>query len=108
MQKVLVQMNIQLTEVLSDGMGLSGELIIRDIVTGERNPKALARHRHSRVKASTEDIIQALTGNWREEHPAGQLWVADRRSRLPGGDLGARGKQHIGQHDVHAAGHTPA
>ena len=68
MQKALVQMNIQLTEVLSDVMGLTGELIIRDIVAGERDPKALARHRHSRVKASTEEIIKALTGNWREEH----------------------------------------
>jgi transposase len=68
MQKSLVQMNIQLTEVLSDVMGLTGELIIRDIVAGERDPKTLARHRHSRVKASTEDIIKALTGNWREEH----------------------------------------
>jgi transposase len=68
MQKALVQMNIQLTEVLSDVMGLTGGLIIRDIVAGERDPKALARHRHSRVKASTEDIIKALTGNWREEH----------------------------------------
>ena len=64
MQKALVQMNIQLTEVLSDVMGLTGELIIRDIVAGERDPKALARHRHSRVKASTEDIIKALTGNF--------------------------------------------
>jgi transposase len=68
MQKALVQMNIQLTEVLSDVMGLTGGLIIRSIVAGERDPKALARHRHSRVKASEEEIIKALTGNWREEH----------------------------------------
>lgn len=68
MQKALVQMNIQLTEVLSDVMGRTGELIIRNIVAGERDPKALARHRDSRVKASKEDIIKALTGNWREEH----------------------------------------
>ena len=68
MQKALVQMNIQLTEVLTDVMGLSGQLIIRDIVAGERDPRALARHRHSRVKASAEEITKALTGNWREEH----------------------------------------
>jgi transposase len=68
MQKALVQMNIQLTEVLSDVMGISGQAIIRDIVAGERDPVALARHRHRRVKASAEDIVQALTGNWREEH----------------------------------------
>jgi hypothetical protein len=49
MQKALVQMNIQLTEVLSDVMGLTGQAIIRAIVAGERDPKVLAtqvRHDH--------------------------------------------------------------
>lgn len=68
MQKALVQMNIQLTEVISDVMGQTGQGIIRDIVAGERDPKALARHRNRRIKASEEDIVRALTGNWREEH----------------------------------------
>jgi transposase len=68
MQKALVQMNIQLTEVLSDVMGLTGQAIIRAIVAGERDPKVLARHRHSRVKSSEQDIAKALTGNWRDEH----------------------------------------
>jgi hypothetical protein len=39
MQKALVQMNIQLTEVLSDVMGTSGQAIIRAIVAGERDPE---------------------------------------------------------------------
>ena len=68
MQKALVQMNIQLTEVISDVMGQSGQAIIRDIVAGEREARTLARHRHRRVKASVQDIVRALTGNWREEH----------------------------------------
>ena len=68
MQKALVQMNIQLTEVLSDVMGLTGQAIIRAIVAGERDPKVLAGHRHSRVKASEQEIAKALTGNWRDEH----------------------------------------
>lgn len=68
MQKALVQMNIQLTEVLSDVMGASGQAIIRAIVAGEREPQLLARHRDSRVKAKREQIVQALTGNWRDEH----------------------------------------
>jgi len=68
MQKSLVQMNIQLTEVLTDVMGMTGQAIIRDIIAGERDPKALARHRDRRVKASAEEITKALTGNWRDEH----------------------------------------
>lgn len=68
MQKSLVQMNIQLTEVLTDVMGMTGQAIIRAIIAGERDPKALARHRDRRVKASAEEITKALTGNWRDEH----------------------------------------
>ena len=68
MQKSLVQMNIQLTEVLTDVVGMTGQAIIREIVAGERDPKALARHRDRRVKASAEAIAKALTGNWRDEH----------------------------------------
>ena len=68
MQKALVQMNIQLTEVISDVMVQTGQAIIRDIVAGERDARALARHRHRRVKSSEQDLVRALTGNWREEH----------------------------------------
>lgn len=68
MQKMLVQMNIQLTEVLTDVMGATGQDIIRAIVAGERDPQVLARHRRGGVKASAEQITAALTGNWRDEH----------------------------------------
>jgi transposase len=68
MQKALVQMNIQLTEVLSDVMGATGQAIIRAIVAGERDARVLARHRDGRVKAGAEQIRKALNGNWREEH----------------------------------------
>lgn len=68
MQKSLVQMNIQLTEVLTDVMGMTGQAIIRAIVAGERDPKVLAHHRDRRVKASADEITKALTGNWRDEH----------------------------------------
>ena len=68
MQKALVQMNLQLTEVLTDVMGMTGQAIVRAIVAGERDPKVLASHRHGRIKASAADIERALTGNWRDEH----------------------------------------
>jgi len=68
MQKALVQMNIQLSEVLSDVMGQTGQAIIRAIVAGERDPQVLATHRNRRVKASAVQVRSALTGTWREEH----------------------------------------
>jgi transposase len=68
MQKALVQMNIQLMEVLSDVMGMTGQAILRAIAAGLPAPAELAQHRHGRVKASAQEIERALTGNWREEH----------------------------------------
>ncbi len=68
MQKALVQMNLQLTEVITDVMGATGQAIIRDIVAGTRDPRALARHRQRGVRASEDEIVRALTGNWRDEH----------------------------------------
>ncbi|HSV80723.1 MAG TPA: IS110 family transposase, partial [Ramlibacter sp.] len=67
-QKSLVQMNIQLTEVLADVMGKTGQAIVRAIVAGERDPQVLARLRDNRVKAKEADLAKALTGNWRDEH----------------------------------------
>jgi hypothetical protein len=68
MQKALMQMNVQLHHVVTDITGVTGMKIIRDIVKGVRDPKALAQHRDERCKASTATIEQALTGNYRAEH----------------------------------------
>lgn len=68
MQKSLVQMNLQLPEVISDVVGVTGQAIIRAILAGERDPQRLARLRHARVKAGEAQIVRALQGNWREEH----------------------------------------
>lgn len=68
MQKALVQMNIQLSEVLANVMGRTGEAILRAIVAGERDPQVLAKHRDPRVKAGKDEVRRALTGTWREEH----------------------------------------
>lgn len=68
MQKALDQMNLQLTRVVSDITGQTGLRILRDIVTGQRDPVQLARHRDRRCQASTAEITAALTGNYRPEH----------------------------------------
>ena len=67
MQKVLTEMNIQLSNVLSDLSGLSGMRIIGAILEGERDPWELAALVHPGVKATPEDIVKSLEGNWREE-----------------------------------------
>lgn len=68
MQKALHQMNLQLTQVLSDVTGVTGLAIIRAIVGGERNPQKLAQLRHGRCQRSEADIAKALTGSYRPEH----------------------------------------
>lgn len=68
MQKALMQMNVQLHHVVTDITGVTGMGIVRAIVAGERDPKALAKYRDVRCKASPETIEAALTGNYRPEH----------------------------------------
>jgi len=68
MQKALQQMNIKLSNVLSDITGTSGMLIIQAILDGERNPVKLAKHRDRRCKNSEETIAKSLVGNWRADH----------------------------------------
>ena len=68
MQKALEQMNLKLTEVLSDVTGLTGRSIIRAILRGTRDPEKLAKYRDRGCKASEAEIAQALTGSYREEH----------------------------------------
>ena len=68
MQKALLQMNIQLSQALSDVTGTTGQRIIRAIVAGERNPQHLAALRNYRCKKDADEIAMALTGTWREEH----------------------------------------
>jgi transposase len=68
MQKALEQMNLKLTEVLSDITGVTGRAILRAILRGTRDPEKLAQYRDKQCKASEADVAQALTGSYREEH----------------------------------------
>jgi transposase len=67
MQKALTEMNIQLANVISDISGMTGMAILRAIVSGERDPQALARMKNERIHASRQEIAQSLEGNWRPE-----------------------------------------
>ncbi len=67
MQKALAEMNLQLTNVISDLSGTTGLAIIRAILDGERDPHRLAELRDHRIQASREEIAHSLVGTWREE-----------------------------------------
>ncbi len=68
MQKALIQMNLSLTQVISDIVGESGQRILRAIVAGERDGWVLAKLCSKRIKASHADIAKALQGSWQPAH----------------------------------------
>lgn len=68
MQKALLQMNLQLSQVLTAITGKTGLRIIRAIVAGERDPQQLAALRDWRCQKDEAEIAYALTGTWRDEH----------------------------------------
>jgi transposase len=68
MEKALEQMNVKLPEVVSDITGVTGMGIVRAIVQGERDAKALATLRDHRCKESAATIARALQGTWQPEH----------------------------------------
>jgi transposase len=68
MQKALEQMNVKLTEVVSDITGKTGMSILKAILAGVRDAALLAKLRDPRCKADEAAIARALQGNWRAEH----------------------------------------
>jgi len=68
MQKAMEQMNVKLTEVVTDITGLTGLSIIEAILQGERDPIKLAKLRDERCHHSEDQIALALEGTWRPEH----------------------------------------
>jgi hypothetical protein len=66
MRKALCEMNVQLSNVISDITGQSGLRIIDAILAGERDPEQLASLCSTRIKASRQTVAKALHGNWEE------------------------------------------
>jgi transposase len=68
MQKAMEQMNVKLTQVVSNIAGVTGILIIAAILGGERDPVKLAQLRDPRCRRREDEIALALQGTWRPEH----------------------------------------
>jgi transposase len=68
MQKALEQMNVKLTEVLSDITGVSGLRIIGAILAGERDPRLLAGLASPKCARTRDEFALALQGLWQPEH----------------------------------------
>jgi hypothetical protein len=67
MQKIMVTTNVQLSNGNSDISGVTGQAIIRAILSGEQDPATLVKLRDRRIKATQEEVACSLEGNWRED-----------------------------------------
>jgi transposase len=67
-QKTLEDANIKLDSVITDVMGLSGRKMIEAMIAGQKDPAKLARLADHRVKASQEQLREALRGRVRKHH----------------------------------------
>src|ERR1700756_1395797 len=67
-QKTLAEANIKLDSVICDIMGWSGRRIIEAIIAGERDPGKLAALASKRIKATPQELHDALHGRLTEHH----------------------------------------
>ena len=87
MQKALEQMNLKLTEVISDITGWSGMRIIKAILAGQRDPEHLVELCDVQIlQRKRASMLEALRGFWRQEH-----LFALRQALAPNGVSGLAG-----------------
>ena len=67
-QKTLEDANVKLDSVITDVMGMSGRAMIEALIAGESNPAKLARLANYRLKASQENLREALRGRVTKHH----------------------------------------
>jgi transposase len=67
-QKVLEDANVKLASVVADILGVSGRAMLEAMVRGESDPQRLAKLAHGRVKATPQELEDALLGRMRDHH----------------------------------------
>lgn len=68
LQKTLEDANLKLTGLISDVLGVTGRAILDALIAGETDLDALASLRRSGIKASHEELVEALRGSVRDHH----------------------------------------
>src|SRR6516162_1315735 len=67
-EKVLEDALLKISVVISDLFGASGRRFLDALVAGERSPRALAALGDTRLKATRQQLEDALTGRFRDIH----------------------------------------
>jgi transposase len=68
MERLLEEMRIKLSIVVSNLLGASGLRILRALANGETDPKKLARMGDERLQCTEEQLVDALTGRVQPMH----------------------------------------
>jgi hypothetical protein len=67
-EKLLEDAQIKLSVVASDIFGVSGRAIMAALISGERDPKALAELARGRLRAKRSQLVEAFTGRFSDHH----------------------------------------
>lgn len=67
-QKTLEDANIKLDSVISDILGVSGRRMLEALIAGESDPAELAALAHRRLRASPQELAEALRGRVTRHH----------------------------------------
>jgi len=67
-EKILEDALLKISVVISDLFGTSGRRFLDALVAGERSPQALAALGDYRLKATRQELAEALTGQFRDVH----------------------------------------
>jgi transposase len=105
-EKILEDALLKISVVISDLFGVSGRRFLDALVAGERSPAALAALRDTRLKASRQQLEEALTGRFRDIH-ATEIAVHLRLIDAINAEIALLDEQ-IGQHLPSVPGTAPA
>ena len=67
-QKTLEDANIKLSSVITDVVGKTGRAMLEMIAAGHTEPDALLRVKHKRIRATDDELLEALRGNVTGQH----------------------------------------
>jgi transposase len=68
LQKTLEDGNIKLDSVISDILGVSGRAMIEAMIAGQTDPAVLARMANQRIRATPDELREALRGRLTAHH----------------------------------------
>ena len=68
LQKTLEDANIKLDSVITDILGVSGRAMVEALIAGETDPEILARLADRRLRASPQELREALRGRVTSHH----------------------------------------